>query len=213
MGVFMANCFRLLVALLLCSGAACRQHDEPLASIPFMDRFDRMELGDNWVVSKGSDWRIKDGVVVSSGTDNRALWLKAKLPDDAVIELDLRTDSQVGDMKFELYADGENHASGYILIFGGWNNTISCIARLNEHGADRQEVNQSGQVQPGKTYHMKVVRKGRVLRWSIDGKMFLDYYDSDPLRGKGHDRLAFNNWRSKLSFSNLSIRAAGADEP
>jgi hypothetical protein len=209
----MANGLRLLVAFFLCFLTGCRQNDERLAAVPFVDHFDRMELGDNWVASKGSDWRIKEGSVVSNGTDNRPLWLKARLPDDAVIELDLRSDSQVGDMKFELYADGENHASGYILIFGGWNNTISCIARLNEHGADRQEVNQPGQVQPGKTYHMKVVRKDRVLRWSIDGKLFIDYFDSDPLRGKGHDRLAFNNWRSKLSFSNLSIRAAGADEP
>jgi hypothetical protein len=196
----------VLKLILFVSLSACQQKSEPLAPIPFADDFERMGFGPFWEQATG--WSVRDGAVRSEDAKNQPLWLRAHLPDDAVIELDLRSDSAVGDMKFEIYGDGKNHASGYILIFGGWNNTISCIARLDEHGADRQEFRQQGLVQPGKTYHMKVVRKGKVLRWFIDGKLFLDNFDSDPLFGSGHDRLAFNNWQSRLTFDNLKIRAA-----
>ena len=188
--------------------ASCSRPQEPLAPVPFTDSFERGELGPNWVGDAA--WRIQDGGVFSAGTQNRPLWLKARLPDDAVIELEVKSDSPAGDIKFEIYGDGVNHASGYILIFGGWNNTISCIARLDEHGADRQELAQPGLVKLGQTFRMKVVRQDKVLKWYLDGKLFMDYYDSDPLRGPGHDRLAFNSWASKLSFDNLSIRAATA---
>jgi hypothetical protein len=198
-------------ALGLLAAAGCsKKADGPLAPIPFSDDFERAELGANY---RGDPaWRIRDGAVFSAGTRNRALWLEASLPDDAVIELDVRSDSPDGDIKFEIYADGKNHASGYILIFGGWKNTISAIARLDEHGADRQELNLRGQVQMGKTYHMKVVRKDKVLRWYVDGKLLLDYYDSEPLKGPGHDRFGFNNWEVNLSFDNLTIRPAGESD-
>lgn len=198
----------LLAASLLAAGPiACTEKKEDLAPIPFSDDFERAELGPSWTRSPG--WRIDQGQVFSAGTRNQALWLRAALPDDAVIELDARSESPAGDIKFEIYADGKNHASGYILIFGGWNNTISTIARLDEHGADRQELRQRGLVQMGRTYHMKVVRRDKVIRWYVDGKLLLDYYDSEPLRGPGHDRFGFNDWEAKLYFDNLVIRPAG----
>lgn len=193
----LAGCVLMLLA-------GCTKKEEKLVEVPFTDDFERSRLGDAWKGDPG--WRIKDGQVFAAGTGNRALWLEARLPDDAVIELDARSESPEGDIKFEIYTDGANHASGYILIFGGWKNTISCIARLDEHGADRVEIERPGVVKPGKTYHMKIERKGKVIRWFVDGKLFLDYYDSEPLRGDGHDRFGFNNWQSHLYFDNLSIR-------
>jgi hypothetical protein len=198
----------LIAAVFLCT--ACSKKEEKLAPMPFSDDFERSDLGENWTGDPG--WRIKDGAAYSAGTSNRPLFLKAKLPDDAVIELDARSESPAGDIKLELYTDGKNHESGYILIFGGWNNTISCIARLNEHGHDRQELRQPGRVKMGQTHHMKVVRQDKVMRWYVDGKLLLDYYDSDPLRGDGHDRLAFNNWQSHLYFDNLKIRKATPED-
>jgi len=203
-----ARALLLLAAMFL--SAACSKKEEKLAPIPFSDDFERSDLGENWSGDPG--WRIKDGAAFSAGTSNRPLFLKARLPDDAVIELDVRSESPAGDIKFELYTDGVNHESGYIMIFGGWKNTISCIARLNEHGHDRQELRQPGQVKIGQTHKMKVVRKDKVIRWYADGKLLLDYYDSDPLRGDGHDRLAFNNWQSHLYFDNLKIRPATPED-
>ena len=61
-------------------------------------------------------------------------------------------------------------------------------------------------------YSMKVVRKDKVLKWYIDGKLFMDYYDSDPLKGEEHDRLALNNWQSRLYFDNIEIRKATPED-
>ena len=199
--------FFSLAAVAVC---ACSKKTENLARVPFSDDFDRPKLGEFYSADPG--WRIQDGRVFSAGTRNRALWLSLKLPPDAIIELDVSSESPQGDIKFELYGDGKNHASGYIFIFGGWKNTISSIARLDEHGADRQEYHQRGLVEMGKTYHMKVVRRGKVIKWYVNTKLLLDYYDSEPLRGQGHDRFAFNDWESNLYFDNLTIRAAGPED-
>jgi len=202
----------LVPALWLALLAGCSKKDAgPFASLPFSDDFNRSELGRYWQGDPG--WKIRDGQVYSTGTANQPLWLRLRLPDDFVVELDARSESADGDIKFELCGDGRRHASGYILIFGGWRNTISTIARLDEHGADRVEFRRRGLVQPGKSYHFKVVRRGKVLRWYVDGKLFLDYYDSDPLHGDGHDRFAFNNWQSPLFFDNLKIGQAGKTAP
>jgi len=202
-------CLVAICGLALCL-AACKDKAEHLAPMPFSDTFDRAELGPNWSGTAG--WRISDGQVFSAGTRNQGLWLKAALPDDAVIELDARSESPAGDIKFEIFTDGQNHASGYILVFGGWKNTISTIARLDEHGADRQELRQRGLVKMGQTYHFKVVRLDKVIRWYVDGKLLLDYYDSEPLKGPGHDRFGFNDWETQLYFDNLVIRPAGPED-
>ena len=41
------------------------------------------------------------------------------------------------DIKCELFADGRRHASGYVVILSGWNNSKSIIARRDEHGPER----------------------------------------------------------------------------
>lgn len=192
------------VAVGWCCLVACSREEADLQPVPFSDNFDRAEPGPAW--SGAAGWTIREGTMYSSGTKNAAIWLKARLPDDAIVEMDVRSEHPDGDIKFEAYGDGKNHASGYIFIFGGWHNSLSCIARLDEHGADRVELKQPGVVQPGKVYHFKLVRKDKTIQWFVDGKKHLDYFDSDPLRGRGHDRFAFNNWASYLYFDNLSIR-------
>jgi len=191
--------------ILFLAGAAggCSKKEAGLLPLPFQDDFEREALGAAW--QGEAEWKIVNGELFSAGTENRPLWLRAALPERVTVEFDARSQSPDGDIKFEIFGDGKRHASGYILIFGGWKNTISCIARLDEHGADRLEKRERGLVQPEKTYHMKVVAEGKELLWYIDGQLFLRYFDAQPLRGPGHDRFAFNNWRSPLYFDNLVI--------
>ena len=188
-------------------GLCCAKKEAPLAALPFADDFNRADFGAHWQGDPG--WRIQDGKAFSAGTANRPLWLQARLPQDAIIEFEVRSDSPSGDIKFEMYGDGVNHQSGYIFIFGGWKNTISCIARLDEHGSDRQERKDRKPVKMGQNYQMKIVRQGKTIQWYIDGKLWLDHFDSEPLAGKGHDRFAFSNWQSNLYFDNLRIKPAG----
>jgi hypothetical protein len=178
-------------------------------SVPFEDRFDRTDLGSNYFAT-GGFWRILDGWLYSPGVKNNPLWLQAALPRDVVVEVDVRAESTAGDVKCEIFGNGRDHSSGYILVFGGWNNTISALARLDEHGADRKE-NRTKRVEKGRVYHWTVVRKGRVISWYIDGQRFLEWDDPAPLEGPGHDRFGFGTWATDGYFDNLVIKPWSSD--
>ncbi|MGQ0507030.1 MAG: hypothetical protein ACT4TC_17115, partial [Myxococcaceae bacterium] len=100
----------------------------------YTDDFARVETVKEHYWSSGGLWRVVAGTLLSPGVKNNPLWLKAKLPRDAAVEFDVRSESPEGDIKVELFGDGSDHASGYVFIHGGWNNSISIIARLDEHG-------------------------------------------------------------------------------
>ncbi len=91
-----------------------------------------------------------------------------------------------------------------MLVFGGWSNTISIIARLDEHGKDRKE-RRDRKVEKGRTYHFKVERTGNTIAWSIDGEPFLSFEDKEPLESSGHDRFAFGTWVNDVYFDNVKV--------
>lgn len=184
----------------------------------FTDTFDRASLGDNyWTM--GDFWRIADNQLFSPGAHNNPLWLRAALPADVDVEFDARSESPEGDTKCEIFGNGYDHASGYILIFGGWGNTVTTIGRLDEHGVpvDSQVPSpipndghvrvqrQDLRVEQGKTYHWSVTRKGMTLTWMIDGVLVLQLIDPQPLRGSDHDRFAFSTWDADVYYDNLKI--------
>jgi len=173
----------------------------------FDDDFERPEIGGNWFTT-GGHWRILRGELWSPEAKNNPLWLKMRLPRDVAVEFDARSETATGgrpgDIKFEIFGNGRDHASGYVCVFGGWGNQISVIARQDEHGADRKE-RRDAKVEPGRTYHMRVERAGRELRWLVDGRMFLTYDDPKPLEGAGHDRFGFSSWEADVFFDNLRI--------
>ncbi len=203
-----------------------------VTSIPDSDDFADPSTIAKHYNTTGGLWRVVGGELMSPGVKNNPLWLRASLPADVAVEFDVRSTSQAGDIKCEIFGDGMDHASGYVLIHGGWNNQLSVIARLDEHGASlaslytlaRQrgssDLVQSGvfrpeqrmrveaspyPVQPGRSYHWRIERKGGRLSWSIDGALFMEFTDPFPLVGPGHDRFGFSSWNSDLYFDNLRI--------
>jgi hypothetical protein len=203
---------RPLLAILIL--AACKQPDPPPVGDAFSDSFDRETIGSSYRAT-ADVYRLKDGALNVANGYNHPLWLRKKLPDDAIVELDCWSKSPAGDLKIELWGDGESFAenkgaytsSGYDFIFGGWSNSKSEIARGNEHGQSvsaRSDV----KVQLGKKYHWKIVRKGGHIDWFIDDmeKPFLSMDDGQPLVGPGHEFLGVNDWESDVWFDNLSIR-------
>ncbi len=184
----------------------------------FTDNFDRATLGDNyWTM--GDFWRIADDQLFSPGAHNNPLWLRAALPADVDVEFDARSESPEGETKCEIFGNGYDHASGYILIFGGFGNTVTAIARLDERGlpVDAQvpsPIPNGGhisvqrhdlRVEQGKTYHWTVSRKGMTLTWMLDGVLVLQLIDPEPLRGSDHDRFAFDTWDADVYYDNLKI--------
>jgi hypothetical protein len=176
----------------------------------FEDRFERNEIGPDWRPT-GSGWSIENGALRVQNAHNHPLWLRRKLPRDARIEFDAWSDSPAGDIKCEVYGDGESFAraasytaTSYVVIFGGWHNRLNVIARMDEHGADRQ-VRDTPKVELGRRYHFTLERRGRELRWLLDGSALLDFNDPEPLTGPGHEYFAFNDWEALVHFDNLVI--------
>jgi len=206
----LASFLGLAVALL----PACRAKT-PAIDGPFKDEFERAELGADWNVTS-PDYRIAAGKLTVSNAHNHPAWLRRRMPHDVVIDVDAMSRSPAGDIKLELFGDGESFdpdrgaytSSGYVLIFGGWSNSLSVICRQEEHGAGRKAARADIRVEPNRTYHFTITRRGGALDWTIDGRPFLAWTDPEPLAGAGHDFLAVDDWEAELSFDNLTIRPA-----
>jgi hypothetical protein len=202
-----------MLAALVVALFGCKVKEPPAIKDPFADKFERSDLGGNYHAT-GDGYAIVDGALSARGARNHPLWLKRKLPRDVRIELDAWSTERRGDIKVEVFGDGRSFdpdggayvATGYALIFGGWHNSKSMIARLDEHGsevAQRTDV----KVVPNQRYHWKIERKGKVIRWFIDDMdaPFLQLEDPRPLEGAGHEYFGFNNWETDTWFDNLVI--------
>jgi hypothetical protein len=208
--------------------ASARKAEPParLASGPqilerFVDSFERGEPGPDWNVT-GSGWSVKEGRLCVSNAHNHPAWLRRRLPTNARIEFDATSASADGDLKVEVWGDGLSAATGnsytnatsYLVIFGGWKNSLHVLARLDEHGVDRKALH----VEPGETdpraqpvladraYHFKIERTdGKTVRYFVDEIEILSFKDGSPLLGEGHEHFAFNDWQVPACFDNLTI--------
>jgi hypothetical protein len=179
-------------------------------------------LAPNWRQAQTNVWHLENGRVCGQMAHNHGLWLNRVLPVNAQIEFDATSDSQLGDLKAEVWGDGQSsatsisytNATSYLTIMGGWKNKFHVLARINEHGDDRKEITidptsddpREKPVVRGQTYHFKVVRNdGHTVRWSVDGLEYLTYDDPQPLVGFGHDHFGFNDWEVKVCFDNVKV--------
>ena len=177
----------------------------PIGPEGFRDDFERLELGADWR-TEGREFRIEGGRLVTRATGNRGLWLRRALPRDVRIEFTVRAEGTGADIKLEVFGDGAaaDSTSGYIVIFGGWGNTLNVIARRNENGADRA-VGPSRPIVKGKTYRLRIERRGRVIEAYADDQLLARLDDPMPLEGPGHQFFAFNGWQSELWYDDLVI--------
>jgi hypothetical protein len=201
-----------IVAILGCSKEKEPNTNPPSGRLVFSDHFDRQEIGSDWL-DTGGNYRIEKGELRAQGAHNKPLWLKNKLPRDTRIEFDARSMSPAVDIKVEIFGDGKSKAdstsytaTSYVLILGGWSNSRSIIARMDEHGEDRM-VRDNPVGVPEKNYHFSIVRQKNQVTWLLDGEKFLVLNDADPLEGPNHEFLAFNNWETEVFFDNLQIFA------
>ena len=182
------------------------------AEVLFRDDFSAPTLGPAWR-STGPGAKIVDGALEVENLRNHPLWLTLPLPDDLRIEFDALAHTDEGDIKVEFAGDGESFAraasytaTGYVMIFGGWNNSINALVRRDEHGGDKRTV-ALPKVEPRRRYHVVLTRKDGQIRWELDGQELLTYDDPDPLGGPGQRHFAFGGWESRVQFDNLVIAA------
>jgi hypothetical protein len=206
----------VIAAGLLAASPACKPRIQTIDA-PFSDNFDRAELGPDWL-DTSHDAKIKDGKLNLVGAHNHPVWLRRKLPRNVQIDFDAVSRSPAGDLKVELYGDGESFdpdkgrydPTSYMIVMGGWHNSKSIISRLGEHDeavkAARDRNGPEPLVTLGKLYHFTVTRRGGTIDWTIDGAPYLSWNDPEPLAGSGHEFFAVNDWEADVSFDNLTIR-------
>ncbi len=202
-----------IVWLVLLVLSACKVKDPPPIRELWTDGFERDVVGGTYYAS-GDGYRVANGALGARGAKNHPLWLRRKIPRDVRIELDTWSTDARGDIKIEVFGDGHSFdpdggaylATGYELIFGGWSNSKSIIARLDEHDKDVTQRTEP-KVVPNQRYHWKIERKANQLTWYIDDmeRPFLQLVDARPLEGMGHEYLGFNNWETDTWFDNLVI--------
>lgn len=204
----------LIVVVALGCAAGCNRSESTESAAPasldveprlvFSDDFERDTFGDSWRTASDA-WSLVDGEVAVAGARNEGLWLTEPLPEDVRIEFTARALAPEGDLKFEVFTDGAAHQSGYVGIFGGWDNRLNIIARLDEHGDDRLVGADGVQVEVGRDYVFRIERTDHRVRWSIDGEPFLTYDDPEPLTGDGHQYFGFNDWESPVRFDDVRV--------
>lgn len=194
---------------------------DPAIEAPFVDAFDRADLGPDWR-ALGSSWRITDGKLCGQKARNRGVWLARRLPTNARVEVEAQSASPDGDLKLELWGDGlsgatsisYSNATSYLAILGGWKNSLHVLARLDEHGADRRQLRldpadddpRARPLSPGQIYRLRIERTdGRTVALWVDDALVHRMTDAEPLAGPGHDHLGFNDWETPVCFDNLRV--------
>ena len=205
-----------LASTVLASSFACKPRVQTIDA-PFTDTFDRVDVGPDWLDTSHSA-KIKDGKLNLVLAHNHPIWLRRKLPRNVQIDFDAVSQSPAGDLKVELFGDGESFdpdkgrydPTSYMIVFGGWNNSKSIISRLGEHDEAVKAARDREGAQPlvvlGRTYHFTITRRGGLIDWKLDGAPYLSWTDPEPLAGAGHEFFAINDWEADVRFDNLTIR-------
>jgi hypothetical protein len=192
----------------------------PVATV-FRDFFERGDLGGDYNPTSDA-WRLDQGRLCGRKARNHPVWLLRRLPTNARIEFEAMSRSSDGDIKVEGWGDGRSSASGasyadatsYLVILGGWKNRLHVLARLDEHGQDRQAITvdptgaalNARPVVPDHPYHFKLERAdGRTVRWLVDDIEIATFVDPAPLEGDGHEHFGFNDWETEVCFDNLVV--------
>jgi hypothetical protein len=192
--------------------AACKVREQPPITQSWQYDFEA-GMGEVFYAT-GDGYHVEHGALSARGAHNHPLWLRKKLPRNVRIELDAWSTDPRGDIKIEVFGDGHSYdadggrytATGYEVIFGGWSNTRSMVARLDEHGTEMVQRTEP-KVVANQRYHWRIERRGNAVTWFIDDMTtpFLRYDDPRPLEGEGHEYLGINNWETDTWFDNLVI--------
>ncbi len=151
--------------------------------------------------------------------ETAAIWSKQTYQGDQVIDLTtaIMMDygarggyRNVGDLNISFCADGQNLCSGYTLMYGGFNNTKTCLWRKNRIVAYRLDrpypmSTQGFDMFAHKSwFNVKAEKKGDLIRFYLGNELILEYRDDNPLEG-GH--IAAWTWDGGMMVPRVRIFA------
>jgi hypothetical protein len=172
-----------LCACVLVSVTAANAAEESQWKLVFEDRFQRAEVGPDWVKS--------DNVSIASGR----LFVKGRT--DAVINRGFAPDVKV---EFTAEADPKEPpcdlavtlAGTYLLAFGGGNNQFNQIWGGGAHARDNKPP---FLIEHGKKYKLVALKEGPRLAYYCNDIRLLEATVEDPVGGPGFDRVALTTWK------------------
>jgi len=155
----------------------------------------RWEMQNRWTCSPQWSW-------LGGGSDEVAmLWNKHRFKGDITVHFFAAFQMrQVGgriyrpkDINVTICSDGQNLASGYTFLYGGWNNTRTALLKGNKVVASTTslaarpptlldttpETNQLHR----KWWHMAIEKHGSKITCYVDDRLVLTYDDPEPLEG------------------------------
>ena len=169
-----------------------------------------------------SRWSCRPEWSFFSGTDDHLalIWNKRRFPGD--LRVDIYAANPMVTMRPPFYGetslnlticgDGKNPFSGYTVSMGGWNKPVTKLYRQNKVVA----VNTSAIIpvsQPSnyhrEWFHLQLVKIGRRVEFSFEGKKIFELDDAKPLQG---DRVGIWSLESGVSIARAQIQFAEEGE-
>ena len=147
----------------------------------------------NWQNVNDGDFKIRDGKLVHVGTGMNY----SDVGDAAYYG----TDDDMANYTYEIDAVKTDGSEGFLIPFavqdetdnwfwniGGWENTVSCLQRVNADGKTGQILKTSKPftVETGRTYHLKVRLDGTRVQCFIDGVLMVDYDTGSPAEAEAY---------------------------
>lgn len=136
-------------------------------------------------------WSFFSGV--SSGRRPAAIWNKRRFSGDLVVEFyaGIKMDSSRGrryeyarNMNLTICGDGQDLSSGYSFIFGGWQNSATCIARRGAVVAKTRSstIPYRSNIHR-RWFYIRAEKTGAKLTFYVDNQSVLTYTDTDAIGG------------------------------
>ncbi|HUT35130.1 MAG TPA: hypothetical protein VNE39_16685 [Planctomycetota bacterium] len=153
------------------------------------------EMQNRWTCSPQWSW------MGGSAPDAAVLWHKTRYRGDITVHLFaafqmVKRDSRIyrpGDINVSLCADGQNPATGYSFVYGGWNNTATALfrggklvastTRLAHRPPTLLDSTPETNSLHRKWWHVAVEKHGPRVACYVDETLVLDYTDPEPLDG------------------------------
>jgi len=173
------------------------------------------DITSRWICTP--KWSWFGGVSHEAAT----VWSKRQFSGDQVIDLhsavmmDYGIGSgyrRFGDMDLSFCADGSSLGSGYTLMYGGFNNTRTCLWRKDKivaERADRPYPTRKGGAHKN-WYNLRAEKLGGRVRFYLNQELILEYVDPEPLEG-GH--VALWTWDGGMMIPRARIFARKSRGP
>lgn len=190
---------RLTVVVGLIACASAEAFDADQWELAFEDRFDRAEVGPDWIISGKAE--IVDGRLKYGLDGHHLAVINRHFAADVRIEFDAEAAPEAApcDLSVGLGCgrSESGYRHGYLLAFGGNFNTMHQI----QGGRDMKTVQHwypPKLIEKGKVHRICGMKEGKTLTLEVDGQVLLTTTDNDPLGGPGYDMVGTVTWTGML---------------